>query len=77
MKNVWDGGGVAACILNLGSGWTSVVGFTSGHFTAREEPTLHVGQEAGRVPEPVWTLWRKEIFDFAGNRTPLSQTLTM
>jgi hypothetical protein len=36
-----------------------------------KEPTVLIGEEAGRAPEPVWTLWGTEIsLAPAGNLTP-------
>jgi hypothetical protein len=34
-----------------------------------------LGQEAGRAPEPVWTLWRREKFCHAGNRAQAAQSI--
>jgi hypothetical protein len=39
-----------------------------------KEPSVPIGWEAGRTPEPVWTRWRREKFlALAGNRTPIVQ----
>jgi hypothetical protein len=40
-------------------------------FTAKEPP-IPMGYETGRIPEPVWTLWRrKKSLATAGNRTTI------
>jgi hypothetical protein len=37
-------------------------------FPPGNEPPTPIGQEAGWVPETVWTLWRKQFLSPAGNR---------
>jgi hypothetical protein len=48
-----------------------VVSFTLRPFCAR----VPIGQEAGWVPEPVWTLWRTENLAPVGNRTAAVQLI--
>jgi hypothetical protein len=50
--------GMAPHILNLGTRWRRVVTFT---FLTSLLP-VPTGQETGWVPEPVWTLLRRETF---------------
>lgn len=42
----------------------------SSRFTPGKNPGT-IGWEAVWVPGPVWTVWTKEKFDCAGNRTPI------
>jgi hypothetical protein len=40
-------------------------------------PPVPIGGEAGWAPEPVWTLWRRENFCTAGNRTRAVQPVAI
>jgi hypothetical protein len=54
--------------------WRWVVSFTPLPLYPRgKEPPVHIEQEAGWAPEPVWTLWRREQSCIAWNRTPVVQ----
>jgi hypothetical protein len=41
-----------------------------GRFTPGESPppSVPIGQEAGWVPQPVWTTWGRKIYDSTGTR---------
>jgi hypothetical protein len=45
--------------LDLGTSWRWVVSSLPGHFTARKEPPVPIGQEVGWTSDPVWTAWRR------------------
>jgi hypothetical protein len=39
----------------------------------QKQPLASTGQEAGRVPELIWTVWRQADFSLAWNGTPILQ----
>jgi hypothetical protein len=41
--------------------------------TPAKKLPMPIGQEAGWTPEPVWTLWSREVFSSAGNWTSAVQ----
>jgi len=51
MNAYWGNGGIAACILDLGTRW-SVVSFTPRPLYPQES-LVPIGQETGLAPEPV------------------------
>jgi hypothetical protein len=64
-KDTLRSGGTA--LLSLDGGEWSYS--RPGRFTPGNEPPVPTGWEAGWATEPVWTLWRREKFYTAGNRT--------
>jgi hypothetical protein len=71
-------GGIAPTFLTSaldGSEWSAL---RPGRFTLGEEPPVYIGEEVGRAPEPVWTLWRREkSLAPAGIRTSAIQPVTI
>jgi hypothetical protein len=66
----------SSTILDLGIRWRWVVSFTLRPLYPGEKspPYIPIGWEAW-VPEPVWTLWRREISCLTRNRTPAVQPI--
>jgi hypothetical protein len=59
----------SSTILDLGSRWKGWVSLTSRLFYPGTRAPVPIEQEAGWAPEPVWTLWRREMSGTVGNRT--------
>jgi hypothetical protein len=79
INTYWESGGIAPCILNLGTKM-EVRGML--HATAALPPgkdtPVPIGYETGWVPELVWALLRREKICLpAGNRTPVIQTAAL
>jgi hypothetical protein len=73
---VWGGGEVwLLLILDLGTRWGWAVSVTPRpRFTPGKGPPVPIVQEAGRAPEPVWTLGLEEKSSApVGDRTPIVQ----
>ena len=56
MKAYGGSSGTVPVILNLGTTWKRVVNFISRPLYLRDTSRVHIEQEAGWAPEPVWTL---------------------
>lgn len=51
--------GTDPLILNIGTGWRSVVNITPGPIYFKKATPLLVVQDPGMVPEPFWKFYRK------------------
>jgi len=76
MKAYRGVGGMDPLFLTLGIGWRVVVSVTPQLLYPREGTLVPTVQEAGWVPDWVWTFWRKELsLATAGIRTPARKPL--
>jgi hypothetical protein len=63
MNAHWRSGGIAPRILDLGTRWRWVVGFTPRPLHSQGKILCYpLDREGGWAPEPIWTRWRRETF---------------
>jgi hypothetical protein len=55
-----ENGGIAPCILNLGTRWTIVTSFTPQPLYPEDRYQFPLNKRLGEIPQPVWTSWRRE-----------------
>jgi len=68
-EDVLGSGGIAPCILDLGTRWGDWSSSRSGRFIPRERATGTHWIGGGWAPEPFWTRWWGEKFSApAGNQ---------
>jgi hypothetical protein len=62
MKTYRGSGGIFACILNLSTRRKECPCSCPRDFNPEKQPPIHIEQEEGWAPEPVWTWWQREKF---------------